>query len=287
MHIGAAEGLVQYSTPEVARYYADELTAGRRFANALSEPSGGNHFLTPQQVATPVDGGHQLTGAKRFVSGCEIADHFLINALVDDQPTLFGLEPDDTVTFQPQDTLGLRATRSHLITLSGTVLRADRRCPPAEHPKPSIIAAGLAALSLGVADTALATLVDYARSRTLPTGRPLSTEQHVQFEVAEAVLALEAATLMAQHSAWLADQGSPLFFPSAMRAKPTANRVARDLAQLCLQVGGGSGFVSTSPIQRIFRDAQTGWLMAHSVEFCLNHIGTTTLVEPTAVGSSG
>ncbi|NUT95954.1 MAG: acyl-CoA/acyl-ACP dehydrogenase [Saccharothrix sp.] len=290
MHIGAAEGLVQHSTPEVARYYADELTAGRRFANALSEPTGGNHFLTPQQVATPVDGGYRLTGAKRFVSGCEIADHFLINALVDDQPTLFGLEPDHTVTFQPQDTLGLRATRSHLITLTGTTLRDDRRCPPAEHPKPNHIAAGLAALSLGVADTALTTLIDYARSRTLPTGNTLSTEQHLQFEVAEAVLALEAATLVAQHTAWLADQNSPLFYPSAMRAKPTANRVARDIAQLCLQVGGGSGFVSTSPIQRIFRDAQTGWLMAHSVEFCLNHIGTTTMLarqDPTPVAPAG
>ncbi|MFI9813904.1 acyl-CoA dehydrogenase family protein [Saccharothrix variisporea] len=286
MHIGAAEGLVQHSTPDVARYYADELIAGRRFANALSEPTGGNQFLTPQQVAEPVDGGYRLTGAKRFVSGCEIADHFLINALVDGEPTLFGLEPDHTVTFQPQDTLGLRATRSHLITLDHTVLRTDRRCPPAEHPKPNHIAGGLAYLSLGIADTALNTLIDYARTRTLPTtGNPLAAEQHLQFEVADAVLRLEAAALTAHHTAWLADQNSPQFLPSAVRAKPTANRAARDIAQLCLQVGGGSGFVSTSPIQRIFRDAQTGWLMAHSVEFCLNHIGTTTLLPPPPASS--
>ncbi|MEU7526692.1 acyl-CoA dehydrogenase family protein [Saccharothrix sp. NPDC042600] len=276
MHIGAAEALVRHSTPEVARYYADELIAGRRFANALSEPTGGNQFLTPQQVAEPVAGGYRLTGAKRFISGCEIADHFLINALVDGQPTLFGLEPDDTVTFAPQDTLGLRATRSHLVGLNGTVLRSDRRCPPAA-PGPNHIAAGLAWLSLGVADTALATLLDHARTRTLPTGEPLAAQQHLRFDVAKAVLDLEAATLVAHNTAWLADRNSPAFLPATTRAKPTANRVARDLAQLCLQVGGGSGFVTTSPIQRVFRDAQTGWLMAHSVEFCLNHIGATTM----------
>ncbi|XVS62254.1 acyl-CoA dehydrogenase family protein [Actinosynnema sp. CA-299493] len=281
MHIGAAEGLVRHSTPDLARYYADELIAGRRFANALSEPSGGNQFLSPQQVAEPVAGGYRLTGAKRFVSGCEIADHFLVNALVDGQPTLFGLEPDHTVTFEPQDTLGLRATRSHLVGLNGTVLRADRRCPPSPVPKPNHIAAGLAWLSLGIADTALDTLVRYARTRTLPsTGQPLAAEQHLRFDVADAVLRLDAAALVAHNSAWLADQDSPHFLPSALRAKPTANRVARDIAQLCLQVGGGSGFVATSPIQRIFRDAQTGWLMAHSVEFCLNHIGATTMLEP-------
>ncbi|MFD0202899.1 MULTISPECIES: acyl-CoA dehydrogenase family protein [Saccharothrix] len=279
MHIGAAEGLVRHSTPDVARYYADELIAGRRFANALSEPSGGNQFLSPQQVAEPVEGGYRLTGAKRFVSGCEIADHFLINALVDGQPTLFGLEPDDTVTFEPQDTLGLRATRSHLVGLNGTVLRADRRCPPSPEPTPNHIAAGLAWLSLGIADTALDTLVRYARSRTLPTtGQPLASEQYLQFDVAEAILQLEAAALVAQNTAWLADRNSPLFLPAAVRAKPTANRVARDIAQLCLRVGGGSGFVATSPIQRIFRDAQTGWLMAHSVEFCLNHIGADAML---------
>ncbi|GAA0248273.1 hypothetical protein GCM10010492_55110 [Saccharothrix mutabilis subsp. mutabilis] len=276
MHIGAAEALVRYSTSEVARYYADELIAGRRFANALSEPTGGNQFLSPQQVAEPVAGGYRLTGAKRFISGCEIADHFLINALVDGQPTLFGLEPDDTVTFTPQDTLGLRATRSHLVGLNGTVLRSDRRCPPAP-PGPNHIAAGLAWLSLGVADTALTTLLDHARTRTLPTGEPLAAQQHLQFDVARAVLDLEAATLVAHNTSWLADRNSPAFLPATTRAKPTANRVARDLAQLCLQVGGGSGFVTTSPIQRVFRDAQTGWLMAHSVEFCLDHIGATTM----------
>ncbi|MEV1118824.1 acyl-CoA dehydrogenase family protein [Actinosynnema sp. NPDC049800] len=281
MHIGAAEGLVRHSAPDAARYYADELIAGRRFANALSEPSGGNQFLSPQQVAEPVDGGYRLTGAKRFVSGCEIADHFLVNALVDGQPTLFGLEPDHTVTFEPQDTLGLRATRSHLIGLNGTVLRSDRRCPPSPQPKPNHIAAGLAWLSLGIADAALDTLVRYARGRTLPsTGQPLAAEQRLQFEVADAVLRLEAAALVAHNTAWLADRDSPLFLPAATRAKPTANQVARDVAQLCLQVGGGSGFVATSPIQRIFRDAQAGWLMAHSVEFCLNLIGADAMLAP-------
>src|SRR5882672_4820239 len=38
MHIGAAVGLVELSTPDSARFYADALIAGRRFANALSEP---------------------------------------------------------------------------------------------------------------------------------------------------------------------------------------------------------------------------------------------------------
>src|SRR5262249_42453975 len=65
MHIGAAVGLVQMSEPAAAAYYAAELRAGKRFANALSEPSSGNMFLVPMQPAVAADGGWRLDGAKR------------------------------------------------------------------------------------------------------------------------------------------------------------------------------------------------------------------------------
>lgn len=281
MHIGAAVGLATLSPPEVGRYYADELLAGRRFANALSEPTSGNLFLMPLQTAEPADGGWRLSGAKRFVSGCEIADHLFVNALVDGEPTFFGVEPDDTVSYIPiWDTLGLRASRSQLISFDATLLRADRRCGSASLRKPNHISAGLAFLSLGVAEAALAALVDHARSRTLPTtGEPLSRMQWVRFDVADAHVRLEAARLYARHSAWLADQASDLFLPSALRAKLLANEIARDIAQLGVRVGGASGYLRTSPIQRHFRDAQAGGIMAYSTEVSKDFIGSSVLDE--------
>ncbi|MFD8499173.1 acyl-CoA dehydrogenase family protein [Amycolatopsis sp. NPDC059657] len=279
MHIGAAGGLVQMSTPEVAGFYAGELKAGKRFANALSEPACGNLFLLPQQIAEPAEGGFRLTGAKRFVSGCEIADHFLVNALVDGTPAFFGHAPDDTMTYVPiWDTMGLRASRSQLVTFDGTLLRADRRCLPSTGPRPNHIAAGLAYLSLGIADAALAALTEHARSRTIPTtGQPLSDMQWLEFEAADAALRLESAAMYAGHTMWLADQNSPGFIGATVRAKPLANEAARDIAQLGVRVGGGSGYLRTSPIQRIFRDAQAGGLMAYSVEVCKAHLGKETL----------
>ncbi|WP_040406217.1 acyl-CoA dehydrogenase family protein [Amycolatopsis nigrescens] len=281
MHIGAAVGLAQMSTPDTARYYADELTAGKRFANALSEPGSGNLFLMPQQTAEPADGGYRLTGAKRFCSGCEIADHFLVNALVDGKPAFFGVEPDHTVTYVPiWDTMGLRASRSQLIEFTGTLLRADRQGIPATEPRPNHIAAGLPYLSLGIADAALAALTTHAQTRTIPTtGQTLTDLQWVQFGAAEAHLQLEAAAAYTGQMAWLADQNSPEFLPASMRAKPLANEAARDIAQLGVRIGGGSGYLRTSPIQRIFRDAQAPGLMAYSVEVCKSHIGREVLAK--------
>ncbi|MEU0529232.1 acyl-CoA dehydrogenase family protein [Amycolatopsis tolypomycina] len=282
MHIGAAVGLVTMSETDVARFYAEELIRGKRFANALSEPSGGNLFLMPQQHAIPVEGGYRLDGAKRFCSGCEVADHFLVNALVDGIPTFFGVAADESMSFVPiWDTMGLRASRSQLIDFQNTLLRGDRRCPPPSVRRPNHIGAGLAFLSLGVADAALDALIDHARSRTIPTtGAPLADMQWLRFALAEVHTDLVAAGTLAQHMCWLADVNDVDFIPATVRAKVLANRVAKGAAQLALEAGGGSAYLKTSPIERIFRDAQAGHLMAYSAEVCKGMIAEGLLGAP-------
>ncbi len=274
MHVGAAYGLVHLSEESNAQFFARELAAGKRFANALSEPTGGNLFLMPLQVARPAEGGFVLDGAKRFVSGCEIADYLLVNALVDDVPAFFGVTPDDTLKFVAVwDSMGLRATRSQLITFEGTLLPQARRCTKlSDEPNP--IPIGLPFLSIGVAQAALEALRQHARGRVIPTtGQPLADMQWVQFAAAGEHVKLRAATLLAAHAAWLADQRSPLVTPGSLEAKLLANEVAKDVAALGVKVGGGSGYLKTSPIQRHFRDAQAGALMAYSAEVCQAEIG--------------
>jgi alkylation response protein AidB-like acyl-CoA dehydrogenase len=278
MHLGAAYGLIDMS--EDGSFFLEELAAGRRFANALSEPTSGNLFLVPLQEAVPADGGHLLDGAKRFVSGCEIADYFLVNALIDGVPTFYAVEPDDTLTFVPiWDSMGMRATRSQLITFNSTLLRTDRRCTrPPTFPNP--IPVGLPFLSLGVAEAAFAAMRDHARGRVLPTsGAPLSDMQWVQFAAATVHVRLRAAQLLAGELTSLADQGAEHVTEVAFEAKLLANEVAKEAAALAVKVGGGSGYLSTSPIQRHFRDAQAGALMAYSAEVCQSEIGKRVLGE--------
>jgi alkylation response protein AidB-like acyl-CoA dehydrogenase len=278
MHVGAAYGLVHLSEEEQARFWAGELAAGKRFANALSEPTGGNLFLMPLQVARPAEGGFTLDGAKRFVSGCEAADYLLVNALVDAVPAFFGVSPDETLSLVPVwDSMGLRATRSQLITFDGTLLREERRCTRmSDEPNP--IPIGLPFLSIGVAEAALEALREHAIGRVIPTtGEPLAAMQWVRFAAATEHVKLRAARLLAAQTAWLADQRSPLVNPSSLEAKLLANEVAKDVAALGVKVGGGSGYLKTSPIQRHFRDAQAGALMAYSAEVCQSEIGKTLL----------
>lgn len=288
MHVGAAVTLISLGDDEASAFFAAELAAGKRFANALSEPTSGNLFLMPLQSAEAVEGGWKITGAKRFVSGCEIADYFLVNALVDGAPNFFGVDRDPSISLIPiWDTMGLRATRSQLVSLGDTLLRADRRCRPPEVDTPNPIGTGLAWLSIGVAEAALDALSAHANGRVIPTtGKPLSHMQWVQYDVADAAVSLNAAKALAGRAMWLADHGSPDTLAAAVEAKLYANQVAPQIAQLGVRIGGASGYLRQSPIQRHFRDAQAGGLMAYSVELCRDTVGKAALgVSPDA--SSG
>ena len=265
MHAGAGVGLAELTSDSLGSFFADEFLAGKRFANALSEPASGNRFLNPQQEALPADGGWLLDGAKRFVSGSEIADYLLVNALVEDEPTFFGVPlPDASVSVIPiWDTLGLRATRSQLLAFNQTLLRASHR---GRAPRPGdfvVIPAGLPAISLGIADAALAALAGHARTRII-LGKPLSYQQWVQHAVADAQTRLAAAHALFQQALRQADGGDPAFFGNLARCKYLANKVAVEVAQLGVRIGGANGFLKASPIQRHLRDAEAGQLMAYS-----------------------
>ncbi len=273
MHIGAAHGLVTMSAPDEAAFFAAELAAGKRFANALSEISGGRFFLSSHQNATPAPNGWTLTGSKVFVSGSEIADHLFLNVRLDDQPAFFGVTVDDTVSFPPIDeTMGMRATRSRTILFENTPLSASRRCSPPPADYANLITVGFGMLSIGIAESALDAYI--AASRSSKGGAPaLADTQWVQMETGLLWTELQAARLLAERVAWLADQGSPEAMPAAAESKMLANEVAKKVASEAVRVGGGGGYLLRSPIQRIFRDAQAGALMAYSVPLTQEIVG--------------
>ncbi len=272
MHIGAAHALASAAPGDQAAFFAGELRAGKRFSNALSEPAGGNHFLASQQDADPAPDGWTLTGRKLFISGSEIADHLFLSARVDGHPAFFGVTVDDTVSFPPIDeTMGMRATRSRSIVFEGTPLRRDRLCAVPAADYANLITVGFGFISLGIAESALDALRETARKDK--GGSRLADASWVAQEVGMAWTELQAALLLAERTAWLADQGSPEAMPAASEAKLLANEVAKKTAALAVRIGGGGGYLLRSPIQRIFRDAQAGALMAYSVPFSQELIG--------------
>jgi alkylation response protein AidB-like acyl-CoA dehydrogenase len=199
-----------------------------------------------------------------------------VNVAIDGEPVFFGYEPDETLTIIPiWDTLGLRATRSQLLAFDETLLKDSHRAtnPPGRF---NAINAGLSNISIGVAQAALDALIDHARNRAI-SGRPLSHQQWVQYEVADVEIKLTAVKAATRRALRLADLGDPASFAAIDRAKYLANKVAVEIAQLGVRIGGASGFLRGSPIQRHLRDAQAGQLMAYSTEVIAGQVGKLVL----------
>ncbi|WP_437278507.1 acyl-CoA dehydrogenase [Sorangium sp. So ce375] len=265
MHQGARSVYPALTAPDERSRFEQAIRRGAWVGNALSEPTSGNMFLVPRQVAQKAEGGYRLTGEKRFVTGCEHADYFFTAAVCDGQPAFFLIDRDDSIAIEPVwDTLGMRATRSQIVRFQGTLLPESRRLaidPLAPNPIPN----GLAWLSVGIAEAAMAAAVAYARERVLPPGdRPIAELQWVQFAVADMSTRLEAARALAMRTAAALDAGDPSYGLLQLQSKVVANEAAVAIATSALEIAGGAGYMRTRPIERHLRDAMSGPVMALS-----------------------
>lgn len=278
MHQGSGISFLALPDPAQVAFFMNEFRRGVWFGNALSEPTSGNMFLMPRQEAHRVEGGWRLSGAKRFVSGCEHAKYLLTNAVCDGQPAFFLIDKDASIRVEDVwDTMGMRATRSQLLHFQDTLLPESRmlRLDPTQ---PNPIGAGLPWISIGIAEAALAFAIDYARERKLPPeNRPIAEMQWIQFAVADMSIRLEAARSLAMRSAIATDQRQPDFPILHLQAKVMANETAVAIATSALELAGGSGYMRSRPIERYVRDAMSGPLMALSPAVIRDFLGKTLL----------
>jgi acyl-CoA dehydrogenase len=96
--------------------------------------------------------------------------------------------------------------------------------------------------------------VAYSQQRVI-FGKPIGANQGVQFPIAKAHMALEAADLMRTKAAKLFDAGQPCG-PEANMAKYLAAEAAWDAANACIDCHGGYGYAEEYDVERKFREAR-------------------------------
>ena len=118
----------------------------------------------------------------------------------------------------------------------------------------------------------------YARERTV-FGRPIGQNQGIQFPIAKAYAATEAADLMVQKAACLFDAGEKPGAEANM-AKMLAADAAWDAANMCLQSHGGFGFAEEYDIERKFRETRLYQVAPISTNLILSYIAEHVLGLP-------
>jgi len=108
--------------------------------------------------------------------------------------------------------------------------------------------------SLGDARWFIEKAVAYSSQRVI-FGKPIGANQGVQFPIAKAHMAIEAADLMRTKAARMFDAGIPCG-PEANMAKYLGSEAAIDAGNACIDCHGGYGFAEEYDIERKYRESR-------------------------------
>lgn len=120
--------------------------------------------------------------------------------------------------------------------------------------------------------------VDYANDRTV-FGKPIGTNQGIQFPIAKAYAEAQAAELMVRKAAALFDSGHKVAAEANM-AKMLAADASWQAAEVCMQVFGGFAFAREYGIERKWREARLYQTAPISKNMILGYLGQHVLGLP-------
>lgn len=110
-------------------------------------------------------------------------------------------------------------------------------------------------------------------------GRPIGQNQGVQFPIARAYMACEAAALMVERAAQLYENGQSCGKEANM-AKQLASEASWQAADMCLQTHGGFGFAEEYDVERKFRETRLYQIAPISTNLVLSYIAEHVLGLP-------
>jgi acyl-CoA dehydrogenase len=132
--------------------------------------------------------------------------------------------------------------------------------------------------SIGDARWFVEKAVAYSNQRVV-FGRPIGANQGVQFPIAKAHMAVEAAELMRNKAAALFDAGDPCG-PEANMAKYLAAEAAWEAANACIDCHGGYGFAEEYDVERKFRESRLYKTAPINQNLVLAYVGEHVLGLP-------
>ena len=260
----AGQVLVGYGTDAQKKRWLEAMAEGRVVASfALTEPEAGSDPSGMRSTATRTGDGWIINGQKRFITNAPIADLFVAFAKVDEQVAVF-LVPADTpgVTVGPKDhKMGQEGATTADVTFDDVHVDADAlvsgEVRTGFRAAMSVLARGrvhISALAMGLARRALDESVAYAAA-VRQGGVLIGERQLVQAMLAEQQALVLAGTAMVRETALRYLDGSDRrIAPSA--TKLFCTEAAGKVADLAVQVHGGSGYMRETTVERLYRDVR-------------------------------
>jgi len=263
IHNMCARMIDSYGSAALRDRYLDDVVSMKRLVSyCLTEPGSGSDAAALRTRATPSGDGYALTGTKAFISGGGYSDAYIVMArtggegaggisafLVDDgAPGLSfgGLEDKMGWRAQPTRQVQMDACPATLLGKEGQGFRYAMAGLDGGR-------LNIAACSLGAAQWALDATMTYMAERRA-FGQPIDRFQGLQFRLADMEIEMQAARTFLRQAAWKLDKGHPDATVFCAMAKKLVTETGSRVADQCLQLHGGYGYLADYGIEKIVRD---------------------------------
>jgi acyl-CoA dehydrogenase len=252
----------------VRDFWVSRAANGKAIAAfALTEPNAGSDVAAMQTVARRDGETYVIDGRKRFISNAGIADFYLVFAKTgtreDGRPVISAFVVGSKMQ-------GFRVVeRTPLIAPHPIGEIAFDQCRvPVEDMVGSegdgfklametmdTFRASVGAAACGMGRRALDQAVRYSSNRK-QFGRLLCEHQLVQAKLADMITELDAARLLVYRAAYAKDNGADRITREASEAKLFATEAAFRIIDSAVQIHGGTGLVSGTVVERLYRDVR-------------------------------
>ncbi|MEO3757030.1 acyl-CoA dehydrogenase family protein [Mycobacterium sp. B14F4] len=270
----AGQVLVGFGTDEQKARWLERMAAGEVVASfALTEPGAGSNPSGLRTKAVRDGSGDDadwiITGQKRFITNAPTADLFVVFARTrpadDDGPGI-------AVFLVPADTTGVQVGAKDAKMGQEGAWTADVGFDDVRVPAEALVGGSedigyraamislargrvhIAALAVGAAQRALDESVVYAATAT-QGGTPIGDFQLVQAMIADQQTGVLAGRALVRDTArqWVTGEDRRVA-PSA--AKLYCTEMVGKVADLAVQIHGGSGYMREVPVERIYREVR-------------------------------
>ena len=248
-----------FGTEEQKKKYLVPLASGQKLgAFGLTEPGAGTD-ASGQKTTAVLEGDHYvLNGSKVFITNAGPADIYIVMAMTDKTKGNHGISAFIVEKGFPgfsigkhEEKMGIRASSTCELIFENCIVPKENLL--GEEGKGFKIAMmtldggriGIAAQALGIAQGAIDVTKEYVKTR-VQFGKPLSSFQNTQFEMAEMQAMVDASRLLVYRAACAKDNHEPYSHLAAM-AKLVASETASDVTRRCVQLFGGYGYTRDYP----------------------------------------
>ncbi|KAF0805377.1 acyl-CoA dehydrogenase [Alcanivorax xiamenensis] len=288
----ATPALARFGSDELRRDYLAPAIAGDMVASiAVSEPQAGSDVAAVKTTAKKDGDDYVINGTKMWITNSPSADFFCLLANTsDDKPHInksLIVVPKDAAGItvdKPLDKLGMRSSETAQVFFDN--VRVPQRnligqegmgfmMQMMQFQEERLFAASN---SLKGMEHVIDETIEYARERKV-FGMSLLDNQTVHFRLAELQTEVEALRALTYRACELYINGKDVLQLASM-AKLKVGRLAREVADSCLQFWGGNGFMWDNPASQLYRDGRLGSIGGGADEIMLGIICKTMNTLP-------